>query len=144
MVRRWRMLACLAVVGSGGVATADEIESTGDTLARYVLAPNFETLDCGNEGHVDSSEVDEHFPALFNRHDRNLDRVVTRAEYVRARAEADRAIEAELFETLDSDGNAEVSTLEYRAGMIKLIRTLDRDGDGEITRAEMGETVAKR
>lgn len=119
---------------------AGEAESSADEtrkLAETLIVPVFDMLDCTDQGFIESGEVDEHFPLLFNHYDRNLDSSLTAEEFA-GRGDADEAeLRRRMFADMDRNDNGRVSPREYRDGIIALIRASDSNSDGEVTMAEL-------
>ncbi len=112
-----------------------------DDLARFLLVPVFDILDCTNQGFIEAGEVDEHFPVLFNHFDKDLDRSLERKEYVRSRDAGQARLEARMFDDMDTNSDDRVSAREYRAQVIHLIAAVDYDGDGEVTPEELARDL---
>lgn len=108
-----------------------------DELARFLLLPVFDILDCTNQGFIEAGEVDEHFPVLFNHFDKDFDRSLARSEYVGSRDAEEALLQARMFDAMDTNSDDVVSTREYRAQVIRLIAVVDYDGDGEVTPEEL-------
>lgn len=133
VIARLLPLLAVALVSPG---TADEMPDRQE-IARYLLVPVFETLDCTDQGAIESGEVDTHFPSLFGWHDTDRDSTISRTEFV-ATTNADRAHLSEAaFADMDADGDGQLTIIEYRRGLMSLIESMDGDGDGEVTMAEL-------
>jgi len=116
--------------------TADEAPDRRE-IASYMLVPVFETLDCTDQGAIESGEVDTHFPALFGWHDTDRNSTITRTEFV-ITTNGDRTDLSEAaFAGMDTDGDGKLTIIEYRRGLMSLIESMDSDGDGEVTMAEL-------
>lgn len=120
---------------SAVAAVSDDIGD--DDLARFLLVPVFDILDCTSQGFIEAGEVDEHFPVLFNHFDKDLDRTIARSEYVGSRDSRRTRLQARMFDEMDSNSDGVISPREYRAQVIRLIDAVDYDGDGEVTPAEL-------
>lgn len=137
---------CVALLSQPGVAGASEEPPASpaapapigdDDLARFLLVPVFDILDCTNQGFIEAGEVDEHFPVLFNHFDKDFDRSLARSEYVGSRDSEQALLQARMFDDMDTNSDGVVSTREYRAQVIRLIAVVDYDGDGEVTPEEL-------
>jgi Ca2+-binding EF-hand superfamily protein len=107
-------------------------------LAEMLIVPVFDMLDCTDQGFIESGEVDEHFPLLFNHYDRNLDSSLSAEEFAGRADDADTAeLKRRMFADMDRNDNGRVSPREYRDGIIALIRAFDSNSDGEVTMAEL-------
>lgn len=139
--RRWMMLVVLAVLGVHGAALADPTEERARAL--FVLEPIFDLLDCTQQGHIEDSEVDEHFFHLFAPYDPDRKQWAPKRSFVKAGDPEERRMEEALFTAMDSNGDQKVSALEYRNQIIHLIRVADGDGDGEVTLEELRAVQAE-
>ena len=137
---------CAVLLSHPGVVSASEALPASpaapatigdDDLARFLLLPVFDILDCTNQGFIEAGEVDEHFPVLFNHFDKDFDRYLARSEYVGSRDSEQALLQARMFDAMDTNSDGVVSTREYRAQVIRLIAAVDYDGDGEVTPEEL-------
>lgn len=125
-----------SAAGEKVTAAADELRETQE-LAGYIVAPVFDMLDCTDQGFIESGEVDEHFPLLFNHYDRNLDSSLALGEFLGASDGREAELKRRMFADMDRNGNERVSPREYRDGVIALIRATDNNSDGEVTMVEL-------
>ena len=135
MKRRWpTFTACLFFCVSGA-AVAEQVDERVQAL--LVLEPIFDVLDCTQQGHIESGEVDEHFFHLFAPYDPDRKQWASKHSFVKASEPAERLLEEAEFAAMDADGDEKVSVKEYRDRILHLIRVADGNGDGEVTMEEL-------
>lgn len=131
------LCATLPVIGAAHAGEADANPEEHRKLAETLIVPVFDMLDCTDQGFIESGEVDEHFPLLFNHYDRNLDSSLTAEEFAGKGEGREAERMRRMFADMDKNGNDRVSPREYRDGIIALIRAFDSNSDGEVTMAEL-------
>ncbi|MBA3564188.1 MAG: hypothetical protein H0W33_09320 [Gammaproteobacteria bacterium] len=118
----------------------DGVISRQEAQASPTLARNFNRVDTNGSGGIDGNEYDAatmHIADLsFQEVDVNGDGVISERE-----AAAMPVSLKEAFDTVDTDGDKNVSPKEYEAASVNLFRdvnfaSLDTDGDGVIGAAE--------
>ncbi len=134
-----RILVALLVVFAAGASGSEQTEPSTGELARHLLLPIFDLLDCTDQGYIEAGEVDEHFPSLFGYHDKNRDFRLSRREYLSRVDDAKARLDLLLFKRMDEDKDDSVTTFEYRGEVMSLIRSMDADGDGETTLEELSQ-----
>ena len=135
MKRPWaRFTACLLLCASGA-AVAEQVEERVQAL--LVLEPIFDVLDCTQQGHIESGEVDEHFFHLFAPYDPDRKQWASKQSFVKAGKPAERLVEKAEFAAMDVNGDGKVSAKEYRDRILHLIEVADSNGDGEVTMEEL-------
>lgn len=118
----------------------DGVISTQEAQAIPVLSKNFNRIDTNSSGGIDDNEYTAatmHIADLgFEEVDINEDGVISKRE-----AAAMPVSLKETFDDVDTDGDNNVSPMEYRAAATNLLQgvdfsTLDTDGDGVVGTAE--------
>lgn len=133
--RPWAAVAACLFLCVCGAAAAEQIDERAQAL--LVLEPIFDVLDCTQQGHIESGEVDEHFFHLFAPYDPDRRQWASKQSFVKARESVKRLAEEAEFAAMDADGNEKVSVKEYRDRILHLIRVADVNGDGEVTMEEL-------
>ncbi len=135
MKRRWATFATCLLLCVCGAAAAEDVDERVQAL--LVLEPIFDVLDCTQQGHIESGEVDEHFFHLFAPYDPDRKQWAAKQSFVKASEPAERQVEEAEFAAMDVDGDEKVSVKEYRDRILHLIRVADGNGDGEVTMEEL-------
>lgn len=143
--QQWRRALLVAASSALISATgqAEDRETTSGELARHLLLPIFDILDCTDQGFLEAGEVDEHFPNLFGYHDRNRDFSLSLREYAVSGDVNKRRMDQLLFERMDNNSDGKVSPLEYRSEVMSIIESMDADGDGETSLEELAPPESK-
>ena len=104
----------------------------GGPMGRYIL----ESLDSDGDGAVTQAEVDAVRTERFARHDADGDGSLSLDEFAGLYAEATRGMMVRMFQKMDPDGDAHISTREYERPFAGLVERLDRNDDGVLSPAD--------
>lgn len=97
----------------------------------------FEQLDSNGDGKLTAEEAKQSRGERLDRFDSNGDGRLALSEFEGAWLEAMRTRMVRAFQSLDRDGDGQVTEAEYRRPVTRKLQRMDREGDGAVTRAEM-------
>ncbi len=92
------------------------------------------TFDTNGDGRVTQAEIDEFRSNRLSEFDTNSDGNLTLTEYQALWLAAMREKMVDRFQDLDADGNAVVTTEDFKRPFANLVRRLDKNGDGDLSR----------
>lgn len=111
-------------------------------LARFLLTPVFDILDCTQQGFIEAGEVDEHLSFMFTPLDRDQSMAITPDEFVLASRSEDRRMQEAVFSLADQNADGRLTVMEYRIRLMSMINSADDNGDGEVTQQELAAMPA--
>ncbi len=106
------------------------------STAIHFIQPLFTVLDCERKGEIESGEVDEHFFELYFFTDRDRSRSISLQEYINSVAKSSSEQSTYIFNQMDTDKDALISTREFRDYLITSIEIADANQDGSVTEQE--------
>ncbi len=138
------LAAASLLVGTSAWASGHDTEAA-DSAAHPHLEQRFAQLDTDGDGRVSQQEFEDAKPPREHARGRKHGGKGPAGRHRRPQMAA--AVEAEMFELLDTDGNGQISRQEHAAGFTTanlhlarqraMFNFLDKDGDGQLTPTEL-------
>ena len=94
----------------------------------------FMTFDTDRNGRVTQAEIDEYRSNRLAKFDTDGNGSLTLSEYEALWLAAMREKMVDRFQDLDADGNAVVTTEEFKKPYANMVRHMDKNGDGVLSR----------